>query len=615
MRISRGARLGRAIFVVLCAIVTIAPGVAVGEPVHREHCPEVAGVFLPGTWETDAEADSRVPVGLLAPAAQALRTRFGDRFEARFPGYAAVAFDGMPYARSKATGVAAASAAVAEIAARCPAASFLLAGYSQGADAMGDLAATIGCRDAPVAARRVLAVGLIADPRQGGADETLIGPPVPGPGLAGPRAGGFCALGPVTTQICASGDKYCATDTATHPLLSALGQLLSRPSGVEDLTGDPTAGAALDALLASDFADVRLASLAGALDELTVAAGAGDDTRVAVLAGGIAATLRPLRDSARWADRDQTVRTVLHDAPAGSEYALAGEILDAVDRSDLDTALAVLDRDDFAPETTRAVAVATAPLLEVLTASSEVRLRQAWRVLAAAWPSVLVDRLAAVAGAGMRFVNEVPAIGAELTRLGSLIRPGVDVGAVAREMTAVLSRVLEAVNPLLRTANENLFEVSRILGLVPDASGAVSLAAQVVRVAAGVDTRALSDHLSLLREALATLSTALGEGVPPAALAERVAAVGARVAGVVTVALDDVRGVAGAELRRVAESVLAGADAEAVAGLIEEALGAVAFVVSGAHQSYANYVVDADGTTAVQWLARWLTARAETAAG
>uniref|UniRef100_UPI000B0333EA cutinase family protein n=1 Tax=Nocardia lijiangensis TaxID=299618 RepID=UPI000B0333EA len=253
----------------MIAVVTgVVPGAAVARAEADPGCPAVAGVFLPGTWETNPWADESAPVGMLAPLAAALAVGLGDAFAFRFPAYEASAFDRMPYGDSKATGVEAASRAIADFGRDCPATKFVLAGYSQGADAMGDVAATIGCTGTPVAADRVLAVGLIADPRQGTGGATLVGPPVPGQGIAGPRPSGFCAVSAVTAQICATKDRYCSTDAATHPLLASLGRLLAQPIDADPGTANDSATAALNSMLASDFGDVRLAELPAAIDRL-----------------------------------------------------------------------------------------------------------------------------------------------------------------------------------------------------------------------------------------------------------------------------------------------------------------------------------------------------------
>ncbi|MEV0342685.1 cutinase family protein [Nocardia sp. NPDC050713] len=604
---------------VIAVVAVIAPVVARAEA--DAGCPAVAGVFLPGTWETNPWADESAPVGMLAPLATALATGLGDAFAFRFPAYEAAAFDRMPYGDSKATGVEAATRAIDELGRDCPATKFVLAGYSQGADAMGDVAAAIGCTGAPVAADRVLAVGLLADPRQGTGGATLVGPPVPGEGIAGPRPSGFCAVSSVTAQICATKDRYCSTDAATHPLLASLGRLLAQPTDADQTTVDDSNTTALNSLLASDFGDVRLAELPAAIDQLGGygAAGARATARLAAAAGGLVATLRPLRELAGWMDEHPTARDELADGSASERLAAA--VLDGVARSDIGAALAVLDalaEPDREPAavTGHAVAVVadvTAPLLELVRTEPEQTLREAWRVLAELWPSVLIGRIASVAADAVHFAARLPAVGAALGRLADMIANGVDFAAVVRELYDIVAQLNSAFAPLLRTVGEDLREVSRLLGLIPDDSGAVHLAAQLVRAVAEIDAPALVGQATLLQDDLWDVVQASRSGAPPLDLAARVHAVLPTLFGFVTLAADDLTGAAGAELHRLTRDVLGtvgGQGPDAVLRLISEALSATAFVTSGAHQSYGHYVIDADGRTAVDWLARWFLDRA-----
>ncbi|MCP2319177.1 Cutinase [Nocardia amikacinitolerans] len=614
------ARVSVLLFSAMIALVTvIVPGSVVARA--EAGCPAVAGVFLPGTWETNPWADESAPVGMLAPLATALSADLGDAFAFRFPAYEAAAFDRMPYGDSKATGVEAATRAIDDFGRDCPATKFVLAGYSQGADAMGDVAATIGCTGAPVAADRVLAVGLIADPRQGTGGATLVGPPVPGHGIAGPRPSGFCAVSAVTAQICATKDRYCSTDAATHPLLASLGLLLAQPTDADQATANDTNTAALNSLLASDFGDVRLAELPAAIDRLGGygAVGPGATARIAAAAGGLVATLRPLRELAGWMDEHPTARDELVEGDEPERLAAA--VLDGVARSDIGAALAVLDalaEPDREPATAASHAVdvvadATAPLLELVRTESEQALREAWRVLAELWPSVLIGRIASVAADTVHFAARLPAVGEALARLGAMIANGLDFAAVARELYDIVAQLNSAFAPLVRTVGDDLREVSRLLGLIPDDSGAVHLAAQLVRALAEIDAPALVAQATLLQDDLWDVVQAARSGAAPLDIAARAHAVLPTLLGFVTLAADDLAGAAGAELHRLTRDVLGavgGQGPDAVLRLISEALSATAFVTSGAHQSYGHYVIDADGRTAVDWLAQWFLARA-----
>lgn len=170
-------------------------------------CPDLYVVAIPGTWETSRE-DPRE--GMLARVTTGLP---GD-VRTDYVNYPATAmpWEGDIYGRSKQEAVDTARGMLARMARRCAATRFALIGYSQGADAAGDLAAEIGDGHGVVPPERVDAVGLVADPRRAPTDR-LIGPPVPGAGAEGPRIGGFGSLAHKVRTFCAVGDLYCSTPT------------------------------------------------------------------------------------------------------------------------------------------------------------------------------------------------------------------------------------------------------------------------------------------------------------------------------------------------------------------------------------------------------------------
>lgn len=170
-------------------------------------CPDLYVVAIPGTWETSRE-DPRE--GMLARVTTGLP---GD-VRTEYVNYPATAmpWEGDIYGRSKQEAVDTARKMMAGMAQRCGATRFALLGYSQGADAAGDLAAEIGGGHGVVPPERVDAVGLVADPRRSPTD-LLVGPPVPGAGVEGPRIGGFGRLASRVRTFCAAGDLYCSTPT------------------------------------------------------------------------------------------------------------------------------------------------------------------------------------------------------------------------------------------------------------------------------------------------------------------------------------------------------------------------------------------------------------------
>jgi len=169
-------------------------------------CPELYVVAIPGTWETGQ--DSSPGPGMLAGVTNGLPSST----EVDYVTYSATAFpwEGDVYGKSKNEAVAGARGFVTDMAQRCGATKIALLGYSQGADAAGDLAAEIGTGIGPVSPDRIAGVGLLSDPRRSPAD-AQVGTPAPGSGAGGPRVGGFGWLSDRTRTICDPSDLYCAT--------------------------------------------------------------------------------------------------------------------------------------------------------------------------------------------------------------------------------------------------------------------------------------------------------------------------------------------------------------------------------------------------------------------
>ncbi|MGV9663921.1 cutinase family protein [Nocardia niigatensis] len=205
----RTARTYRVAYGALTAVVAAAAGMltATGAPSAQAapaDCPSLNVIAVPGTWETSVDEPKQ---GMLGQVTHGLP----GSVRSDYVSYPATAFpwDGEVYGTSKRDAVNAARALIAGTAARCGATRFALIGYSQGADAAGDLAAEIGTGVGVVPPDRVAAVGLISDPRRSPTD-ALIGPPVPGTGAGGARAGGFGWLSPRVRTFCAAGDLYCS---------------------------------------------------------------------------------------------------------------------------------------------------------------------------------------------------------------------------------------------------------------------------------------------------------------------------------------------------------------------------------------------------------------------
>ncbi|MET9286666.1 cutinase family protein [Nocardia beijingensis] len=189
------------------ALSCVGPGS--GPAVAEPDCPSMYVVAIPGTWETTDRPDGERPgPGMLAGVTNGLPPSV----RVDYVSYAATAFpwESEVYGASKREAVDNARGMIGAMARSCGATKIALLGYSQGADAAGDLAAEIGTGLGVVPPQRIAAVGLISDPRRSPTD-ALVGPPVGGAGAGGPRIGGFGWVTPQTRTICAVGDLYCAT--------------------------------------------------------------------------------------------------------------------------------------------------------------------------------------------------------------------------------------------------------------------------------------------------------------------------------------------------------------------------------------------------------------------
>ncbi|MGN5237739.1 cutinase family protein [Rhodococcus sp. SJ-3] len=194
----------------LAAVAAVA-GAMVAAPAAQAvpgGCPTLNVIAVPGTWETSSTPDPERGNGMLAQVTAGLPA--GARVD--YVQYPATAFpwEGDMYGISRNRAVDNARDLIAGTAAHCPGTDFALVGYSQGADAAGDLAAEIGTGLGVIPPHRLTAVGLISDPRRSETD-SLVGPPVPGNGAGGSRVGGFGLVSPNVRTICAVGDLYCST--------------------------------------------------------------------------------------------------------------------------------------------------------------------------------------------------------------------------------------------------------------------------------------------------------------------------------------------------------------------------------------------------------------------
>ncbi|WP_378606258.1 cutinase family protein [Nocardia lasii] len=335
--------MSRSAAAVLVAVVAAGgnAGVARAETPGGQACTPYTAVLAPGTWETTLGADPGIPVGMLRPIGDGLRRQFGRDITVLYAPYAASAFDlGLTYAESLST---LDSRLRQMLRGLCDSTRVVLAGYSQGADGVGDLATEIGNGEGPIAADRVVGVGLLADPHRDPNTTVSLGNPQPGRGIAGSRDRDFGALTDRVRTLCADGDLYCSLDAAASPFLAVLGRVLSGdPTPIANLlpaTADPsslinqavTMGAGWSATAAN------LPGIAEDLTRLPEYLAAGDIHGAHRTARAINLALAPLVQAAAEVDRVLVAQVIRAAAAADPSGRAAGVsvIADALETIDL----------------------------------------------------------------------------------------------------------------------------------------------------------------------------------------------------------------------------------------------------------------------------------------
>lgn len=627
------------------SVVVADPAIARAEPMP---CVATMNLFIPGTWETDENADPARPIGMLAPIAEAIQRQQGANSAIYFTPYMARAFDnGYTYADSKSTAVDNARAVLLDYGTRCPAARFTINGYSQGADAAGDIAADIGNDRGPIPADRVLAVGLLSDPGAGTNGETAVGPGAAGTGIADPRPQGMGKLTGRVTSICDPKDLYCSIQKGNNPLLGALGSILSKA-----LSGalPAEAGFPLASALTADFSRADLPGLAPAIAGLTAAlsAPAGVDVaRVRTSAGTVMHTIKPLVDLLDSGAANPAATAELSAAPGGTSDQHAGEVLTRATQCNLPGVAAVVGKiaeiadkmlsrglgelrpSDPKARALRAAAVAVSDRITPLAATPPEVLGSATRTLSLLKPTVLVDQALDVAAEVTSF--DLPAILADLALLPQRV-----VAMDAEGVHQVASALNDQLQPLVRLVGSvDLGWISQVLAVLPDALGFTEVAATVTSILSGVDITRLAQIVGRIQDVAASVLQRL---VPPPGQAPDLVGAGTALSGLLPIG-QDLAAVAGDLLapkprpkppsvlgKRAdvpARSVADTAAADPIAPftrllsfrdlnlgtLIRDGLSAASFVASNAHTNYGSLIVDDSGRNAVQWLGDWMNQR------
>lgn len=614
-------------------------------------CVSTFSLFIPGTWETDENADPAVPVGMLAPVAHALKDAHGDAVEVYTLPYMARAFDNVhTYADSKADAVSRATRVLEGVAQSCPHTKFTLTGYSQGADVAGDLASDIGNGRGPVDASGVLAVGLLADPGAGTPGAATVGPRTSGHGIADPRPQGMGALSGRVASICDPGDLYCSIEKGANLLIGSLGSILSKTPSAGNATasGDSTQ---LAGALTADFSDADLPALGVDVTALRrqLTAPTIDLGQVAATAQSIVSTLAPLADLLTSGAANPAATGQLGAAPAGTAEHHAYDVLVRAGESDLasavNTAVEIADAAGMLAGNESPSLRASAPEMRVLTENADALtgqidplvsapadvLASASSVLSVLKPTVVIDQVLNVV-TGVSSLD-MPGILDNLTVLPQKVAALDARGAhqVAGELNNQFSPLVEMV------AAVDVRWVAQVLAVIPDPSGGTQIAALVASILSNVDVIRLASLVGQIQE---IAWSAVEKMLPPPGVAPDPAGAAAAMTGLLPVGLDLASvatdmfsgtstktspGLLGRtthaastttsnqesnlDLRQLSDSLVElsqSQGADDLTSLVSEGLSAASFLTSDAHTSYNTLVVDNAGRSAIRWLSDWL---------
>ncbi|MDJ0396168.1 cutinase family protein [Rhodococcus sp. G-MC3] len=550
-RATRAAASAAAVSAVLLSAA--APVQAAPSQTAATACAKYVAVMTPGTWETNAAANPSTPVGMLAPVGDSLKQKYGNAIEVYYPAYSASAFDqGRTYFGSKQTGKNSINNILTSA---CASSKFLLAGYSQGADAAGDIAADIGNGSGVIPATRILGVGLVADPHQGTAGGTLVGPKVDGQGIGGVRPEGFGSLAPLVKQFCAPTDLYCSTNAGKDGILAGLGKIITNKpaesssaapvslsgagaaspiptqggvtgsdaagpgTGTGTGTGQAgtTAGGTADfaSSLVSDFSRVDLTGAASTASTLgqridTLPESVGTNRSQSQVAGVEASatsllnTLTPLAQVQSMIAANPGIRTSLGTAPGGTPEAQTSAVLDALDQIDIAgavqsaTSIAASASSVLGGTATTAGLAGTAQTLNgqiaPLQSVSPDALTSATQVLSLLEPKTVVNQIVNVATGftSMDYQGIIDNLIALPQKVAALDVHGAH--QIAGELNNQFAPIVKM------AAGVDLRTLSALVAMIPDPSGSAQIASLALGLLGNVDVIRLANDVGAIQE-------------------------------------------------------------------------------------------------------------------
>lgn len=258
----------------LSAAVVSGP-VAAAPPAPHLGCPVLWVLAVQGTGQSSPDASRTDDTGMLGAllgpvvaAAPNLVQRSYVPYQSGFGGAPGAGGGPAPYARSVTDVIADLDSEAQRVVEQCPKTELALVGYSQGAEAVSQVARAIGKRSGPVRADKIAAVALYANPERTPGSPVLAGrpgqlTPDPAPGTGGaavstvrvgaPSASGsgiaddgagFGALTGRVLDVCADGDLACAA-----PEHAGILRVAARIAAQADLSNPVAAAGSIQKLL------------------------------------------------------------------------------------------------------------------------------------------------------------------------------------------------------------------------------------------------------------------------------------------------------------------------------------------------------------------------------
>lgn len=540
-------------------VAATSAGAGTAAAVGAAGCTPYTALIAPGTWETTATADPNVGVGMLKPVGDGLKSKFGDKITVLYVPYAASAFDqGLSYAQSVKTLTTKIDSMLSEL---CASTQVVMAGYSQGADGIGDVASAIGNNRGKIPANRVLGVGLLSDPKRDPSTTHQIGGQQAGHGIAGVRKDGFGSLTTKVRTICGEGDLYCSVSDGAQPFISAIGQTLSG-----NVDGASEAGQ-LSSSMVSDFSKGDLGGINSTLSTLTGRANSlsdsdlgssGGATGVAGVGSGaqsVIGTLTPLQDLQEFVKTNTGAAEALKSAPSGSPESSAATILDAVSKIDIGGAISsatslansaqqILAGTGGGPGSTSTASPKStlAPQVEQLASQTSAlsgldssTLSSGMSILKLLKPNTIIKQITNVGTGVFSTAANVPAILDSFAKLPGAIATGDIQGA--HKLSGDINNLFSPVIKMAAGVDLSLIASIVSAASVFDPSGAASIASLIIGVLANLDIVRIANDVGQIQEVLWAAVDKLSRG--------DLLGAGAAMTGLVPVGIDLAAAVAG----------------------------------------------------------------------